>query len=208
MIRLIAESLQADDNCVDIGAHTGGLLAHMVNAAPRGRHIAYEPIPYLAEELRSRFPKVDVRCAAVSDHRGTASFAHVVNSPPWSGLRSRPLPDGSEPQVEQIEVRLEARDQALPPGYVPALIKIDVEGGEEAVIKGAIDTLCQYRPLVLFEHGAGSADVYGTTPRRIYELLVDQIRMQIFDMDEQGPDTVEEFEHAYYSHERVNFLAR
>lgn len=208
MRRLIATSLSADDNCIDIGAHTGAVLAQMVSAAPKGRHIAYEPIPYLAEDLRARFPGVDIRCAAVSDHVGTASFAHVVEVPEWSGLRSRPLPDGSDPRVEQIEVRLETLDETLPSGYVPALIKIDVEGGEEAVIEGALGTLRQHRPLVLFEHGVGSANVYGTTPRRIYELLVEQIRMEIFDLDEHGPYSLEGFERAYYANERVNFLAR
>ena len=208
MRRLIATSLKTDDNCIDVGAHTGAVLAHMVSAAPRGRHIAYEPIPHLAEALRSGFPQVDVRCAAVSDHVGTATFAHVVQVPEWSGLRSRPLPDGSEPEVEQIEVRLETLDETLRSGYIPALIKIDVEGGEEAVIEGAIDTLRRHRPLVLFEHGVGSANVYGTTPCRIYELLVEQIGMEIFDLDERGPYTVDEFERAYYANERVNFLAR
>ena len=174
-MRRLIHSLPPDANCIDVGAHGGAVLAEIVSAAPRGHHIAYEPIPHLAEALRARYPGVDVRCAAVSDREGTASFSYVRAAPEWSGLRFRPLPDGSEGDVEQIEVPLESLDGALPEGFVPALIKIDVEGAEEAVIRGAARTLRRYRPIVLFEHGAGSSDVYGTTPRSMHALLSDEL---------------------------------
>ena len=91
---------------------------------------------------------------------------------------------------------------------MPALIKIDVEGAEEAALRGAMGTLRHHRPIVLFEHGRGSADVYGTTPGRIHDLLVGELDYRIYDLDGGGPYSREEFERTYEAVERVNFVAR
>ncbi len=208
MRRLIAATLEPESNCIDIGAHAGAVLEEIVKAAPRGHHIAFEPIPQLCIGLRKRFPQVEVRCAAVSSHRGRASFAYVPDVPEWSGLKLRALPDGTEPRAEQIEVRLEALDEVLPESYRPSLIKIDVEGAEEAVLKGAMQTLRRHHPIVLFEHGVGSANVYGTSPDQIHALLAGELGYEIYDLDGRGPYTREEFERVFWANERVNFLAR
>jgi FkbM family methyltransferase len=207
MRRLIAWSLGPDSCCIDIGAHSGGVLTEMVRVAPRGRHIAYEPLPHLAEGLRTAFPGVDVRCAAVSDHAGEASFARVRAAEPWSGLIFRPLPGGVEPDVEEITVNLEVLDEALPRGFVPDLLKIDVEGAEEQVMRGAMRTLRQHQPLVIFEHGLGSANAYGTEPDEIFGLMVEGAGLRIFDLDGDGPYELERFRQAYFAHERVNWVA-
>jgi len=205
--RVIAWSLTPDSCCIDVGAHSGGVLGEIVRVAPRGRHIAYEPLPHLAERLKTDFPGVDVRCAAVSDHAGQSSFARVRAAEPWSGLVFRPLPGNAEPDVEEITVRLEALDEALPEGYVPDLVKIDVEGGEEQVMRGAVRTLREHRPTVIFEHGYGSANAYGTEPDDIFRLMVDEAGLRIFDLDGDGPYELDAFKRAYFSSERVNWVA-
>ena len=75
----------------------------------------------------------------------------------------------------------------LPDGVHPAFVKIDVEGAEEEVLLGALETLRRHRPLVAFEHGLGSADVYGTTPDRIHDLLCGQLGYEIYGLDGDGP---------------------
>jgi len=208
MRRLLAFTLRPDSCCIDAGAHRGALLAEMVRVAPHGRHVAFEPIPELAAFLREGFPGVEVHEAALSDHAGEAEFAHVRGQAEgWSGLRFRPLPTGEEAEVEQIQVRLEALDEVLPRRYRPAVIKIDVEGAEEQVFRGALKTLRRHRPVVIFEHGSGSAEEYGTTPASIHALLADEAGYRIFDLDGNGPYSLEEFEHAFYAGERVNFVA-
>ncbi len=112
------------------------------------------------------------------------------------------------PETKEIEVTLAPLDQILPSGYRVDLIKIDVEGAEQQVIEGAIETIRAQAPMVIFEHGVGSANVYGTGPLDIHELLVVQAGMRIFDLEGGGPYTAEAFEHAFNEHEHVNFLAR
>jgi FkbM family methyltransferase len=203
---LMAFALTEDSNCIDIGAHKGAMLAEMVRVAPCGKHIAYEPLPFLCKYLVDHFPSVDVRLAAVSNEEGETSFTYVKNLPTHSGFRERTYP--MQPQIERMVVRTETLDGSLPDGYVPALIKIDVEGAERLVIEGAIETISRYKPIVVFEFGRGSSDHYGTQPCHIYELLHDEAGLRIFDLDGNGPYTSGQFEETDARGGRWNFVAR
>lgn len=205
-LRLVAAAvLKPDSNCIDVGAHEGSFLVEAVRVAPLGRHIAYEPLPHLASELAARFPTVDVRPHAVSDRAGRATFVHVRSRPEMSGLRTRSYPTAEE--LDEIEVELEALDEALPNGYVPDLIKIDVEGAEFQVLRGARETIGRHRPVVVFEHGLGGADHYGTSPGDVYRLLCHELGMRIFDLDGHGPYSESEFVAMFSSPEIWNFIA-
>ena len=203
---LLTFALTEVSNCIDIGAHKGAVLAEMVRVAPYGKHIAYEPLPLMHKYLVDHFPSVDVRLAAVSNEEGETSFTYVKNLPTHSGLRERSYP--VQPRIEKIAVRMETLDGSLPVGYVPALIKIDVEGAERLVIEGAIETISKYNPIVIFELGRGSTDHYDTQPYHIYELLHDEAGLRIFDLDGNGPYTLGQFEETYSHGSHWNFVAR
>jgi len=204
LLALLARSLAPDSDCVDVGAHEGSVLREMVRLAPQGRHVAWEPLPEFARRLRSEFPAVEVREAALSDRAGERSFARVVGDPGWSGFVERPTPAGG---VETITVRSERLDDALADGVQPVFVKIDVEGAEEQVLRGALETLRRHRPLIVFEHGLGSADYYGTTPERIHDLLAGELGYGIRSLDGEGPYTRAEFAAIFARGERVNFVA-
>ena len=53
----MALTLAEDACCVDVGANVGAVLRHMVEFAPRGRHVAFEPLPELAALLAARVPR-------------------------------------------------------------------------------------------------------------------------------------------------------
>jgi FkbM family methyltransferase len=202
---VLALVLRTDSNAIDVGANEGAVLDSIVRLAPNGRHLAYEPLPDLCERLSSRFPTVDVRCAALSDVAETTEFSYVLDAPAYSGLRQRAdLPAGVD-RVQRIPVRTERLDDALADGYVPTLIKIDVEGAELQVLRGAVDTLERHRPFVLFEHGSGGADLYGTRPQDVYDLL-DGVGLRTFDLDGVGPYSREQFQ-AVFTEPVWNFLA-
>ena len=202
--QLLAFTLREDSNCIDIGCHRGEVLSQMVRLAPRGRHIAYEPVPGSHSRLAADFPGVDVRHAAVSDADGEAEFTVVPDSPSWSGLRERTYP--GTPRLERIRVRTERLDSALPDGYVPHFVKIDVEGGELQVLRGAIETLRRHRPTVWFDHGIGGSDHYGTRPADVHGLLVGELGMRIFDADGNGPYSEADFE-AVFAEPMWTFVA-
>lgn len=188
---LLSFALTADANCIDVGAHEGVFLDEILRTAPRGRHIAYEPLPHLHEALTAQFPGVDVRCAALSDRDEVTTFRWIKNMPGMSGLRERDYP--AEPDLEVIDVLTERLDYHLPPDYAPSFIKIDVEGAELLVLRGALETLRRHHPTLAFEYGRGTQFTpYGTRPGDIYDFL-NELGYRIFDLEGNGPLPIDEF---------------
>ncbi len=203
-VRLLAAAVLAPDSCcVDVGANVGQLLAVFTELAPRGRHIAYEPVPALRDDLQRRFPQVEVRGAAVTDRCGESGFFIHRRLPSRSSLH----PVGySDRELERIRVPVQSLDEGLPPGFVPRLLKLDVEGAEHLVLRGALHTLRTHRPLVLFEHQRRTASHFGTGPAEIFSLLVHEAGMRIFDMSGRQLSH-SELEAAYRRGRRRNFFA-
>ena len=199
---LLAGSLAADASCIDVGAHDGGVLREIVRCAPQGRHIAYEPLPELAAMLARQYPQVDVRAAALSDHDGEEAFLHDRTEPMRSALHAHDFTDPEN--TAEIRVLVERLDVALPDGYVPAMVKIDVEGAEAEVLRGAVETLRRHRPIVVFEHGAGG----GSSPSEVYSILAGDAGYRIFDLDGTGPYSLSEFEAAYPRPTMWNWIGR
>lgn len=170
-LAILSRVLQKDSTAVDIGASYGEMLDAIVHRAPRGRHFAFEPIPHVAEKLRQQFPGVEVHALALSDADGEAEFNHVVDNSGYSGLRRRSYPQ-EEMRIETLRVRTARLDDVLPPQQPVDFVKVDVEGGELQVFRGAERTLRTHKPVMLFEHGLGAADFYGTTPEMVYDFLV------------------------------------
>lgn len=205
---LLARELESGSDCLDAGAHVGDVIAECARLAPQGRHVAWEPLPELAARIRTRLPDVEVREAALSDRAGDRTFSRIPDDPGWSGFRVRPLPGRTEaPSAEELVVATERLDDALPPGVRPAFLKIDVEGAEAHLLRGAGRTLREHRPLIAFEHGSGSAEHHGTGPGDVHDLLF-ALRYAIEGLDGDGPFDRDAFCALFASGERVNFLAR
>lgn len=169
-VEVMRRVLREDGCAVDIGAHRGDVLRHMLALAPRGRHHAFEPLPHLAAHLRATFPGATVHEAAVSDAPGEAEFVHVANDPGYSGLRER-LYDRPDPRLERIRVAVTTLDAALPADARVAFIKLDIEGGEFHALNGGVETIRRGRPVIVFEAGPRSTGQYGVTAEAMYDLL-------------------------------------
>lgn len=202
---LMAFTLRPDSRCVDIGASVGHVFEMMVRYAPRGAHVAFEPVPSSYATLVGRFPQHRVENLALADEPGSAAFDHVVARATRSGLAD--IRTSPAEGVSRIEVRVSRLDDELRPEERVDLIKIDVEGAELRVLRGARRTLSEHRPDVVFEAGMGN----GGMSRRAALELFDELAQHghtLHDLGGAGPFDRVEFADRLLSGGTWNWLAR
>lgn len=179
---IIKQHLKPDSNCIDVGCHKGEILDMMLKCAPKGHHFAFEPIPYLYNTLAQKFKDLaTIYPYALADEKGATSFNLVKNAPAYSGLKQRHY-DIENPEIEVINVEVETLDGLLGDAKID-FIKIDVEGGEFGVLKGARNLLKNNLPTILFECGKGASDYYGTHPADIFSYLTEETGLRVFTLD-------------------------
>lgn len=211
---ILARVLERGSNCVDVGCHHGVIMDAMLRFAPEGTHFGFEPLPDLFAGLRAKYaavPQVKLFELALSEEPGTSTFQHVVTNPGYSGLLRRRY-DRPHEDVVQISVSLAKLDDVLPPDAMIRLIKVDVEGAELGVFRGGIETIRRCRPFIVFEHGLGAADFYGTRPEQVWDLLSGcGLRLALMKdwLESGGARTLtrEAFAHEFESGSNYYFLA-
>ena len=147
-------ALRPGDIVLDVGANVGvyaAVAARLVG--PEGTVLALEPLPFPREALlelvrRNGFTQVRVLPFAAGASQGSMQL-HVTTGA--SGLTSAYARGSASVPVEVERTTLDAvvEKSGCPP---PRLLKIDVEGFEFDVMKGAARLLAmENAPLVLFE---------------------------------------------------------
>jgi len=209
--QIFAKILQENSNCVDIGCHKGEVLKQMLRYSPKGNHYAFEPIPSLFETyLKNQFPEnCHLYNLGLSERESEKTFNFVVSNPAYSGFEKRSYK--GEEKIELITVQTARLDQILPESYNPDLIKIDVEGAELEVLKGSEKILARCKPVILFEHGKGASDIYGTSPEDIFDLLCSKHEFRIFTLESflKNNDSLDlsKFKALYESGQEYYFVA-
>lgn len=179
--------LCSGDTCVDIGAHVGRHMYPMFECVgTSGRILAFEPIPDLAEALRMQIESrglsktISIHQLALADRSGAANFYIAVDAPGYSGLRRRiyDVPTA----VREIEIQLRTLDE-MADGVVSSLsfIKIDAEGAEWSILRGARKTLERFRPVISFEFGETSYGVFGVDPEDVHQFFV-ELNCLVYDL--------------------------
>jgi FkbM family methyltransferase len=144
---------------LDVGAHVGFYALVAGHANPAGRVFAFEPLPLAAERLRRHIGLnglTNVECLplAAADVDGAVAF-HVPRGdalPCSAGTSAEfhaPWAHAMETtRVPSVTLDTFARERGLP---TVDLLKIDVEGGEPAVLRGAATLLETHRPDIVCE---------------------------------------------------------
>jgi len=142
---------------VDIGASWGLFSYHFARlVGGSGTVFSYEPHPMnkpALEKLAKARPNVRFRAAAVSDLNGTADLQVPVFGSRHVTAQSS-LAHGFDGQrgvrVEKVTVPTVRLDDEVGDRRV-GLVKVDVEGHEMSVLRGASETLRKYLPPMLIE---------------------------------------------------------
>jgi FkbM family methyltransferase len=154
---------------VDVGAHIGSITAAVSHHDPTVKIVAIEAMPDKAAALRKRFPGVVVHGCAVGERAGTVAFYVDTQQSGYSSL-GRPSSKGS--QVTEISVPIARLDDLVGTGAVD-VIKIDVEGAELGVLRGAGSTISASRPIVMFESALVTPSALGYTNEAMWDFFAD-----------------------------------
>ncbi len=134
---------------LDVGANAG-LFTHLVwTLRPDTRFIVFEPLPRMSGKIarwkEQKEADLTLHRAAVSEACGTAVFFASEDNDPTASLK----PEGRK--SIQLSVPTVTLDSVVPDVPV-TMIKIDVEGCECEVLRGAASTLQRTRFLIAEAH--------------------------------------------------------
>lgn len=148
-LRALSDLIVPGASAIDVGANYGVYSYHLSRLAS---HVyAYEPNPRLAARLKKAVSaNVTVIEAGLSDHVGTA----VLKIPLYVDGRQihgcGTIEDHSfDGQISQASIAIKRLDDEHYENI--GFIKIDVEGHEEAVIRGALGLINRCHPRLLVE---------------------------------------------------------
>ncbi len=144
--KAFTDNYKAGDTLFDIGAHVGYISAiAAVIGQGKGKIIAFEPRPMNAMFFRkhmhiNRFDNVTLYEAAVGETDGEVLFDT------GQGSATGHVSETGNISVKQISAGRMVINGEIPP---PHFIKIDVEGGEKAVLKDLNEVISSFRPKLL-----------------------------------------------------------
>jgi len=150
-VEAIQKTVRENDVAYDVGAHVGYfavLMGDLVGSA--GKVIAFEPrglnLGYLQKHVATNnCHNIQIVSKALGDHSGHAKLETRT------GTGTGYVSDTGDEDIEITSIDELVESGALPP---PTFLKIDVEGGEMAVLRGAQKVIESQRPrMILATHG-------------------------------------------------------
>lgn len=156
-VALVREYIQPGDIVLDVGAHKGAYTWWMrQGVGAKGQVYAFEPQAILAEALRSLVAQrnwTNVRVESLGLSSRPSNLPLLVPRGGTSPGASFERPAGKDLDGEIFNVPVTTVDDWLEEHdhRQVRLIKVDVEGHELEVFRGATRTLSRHRPALLFE---------------------------------------------------------
>ncbi|HEY1435245.1 MAG TPA: FkbM family methyltransferase [Thermoanaerobaculia bacterium] len=154
-IAALTGAIRPGDVAVDVGANKGSYLPWLARAARPGTVVAFEPQPDLAAYLvracrAARLSNVVVEPVGVSERAGTRTL-HVPGERPSPGASFEPAVAGLTAGRDARVAVVSLDEYFCSEARRIAAVKVDVEGHELAVLRGAAAVIEKHGPLVVYE---------------------------------------------------------
>lgn len=152
LTRLLPRLLPQDGVALDIGANAGAIALSMAHLVPRGEVIAFEAAPANADRLqanvaRTAMANVRVERIALYDRRCELALSYLDEHSGGASVSTEPQAAATT-RIAAITLD----DWADAHGLTRVdLVKLDVEGSEVRVLRGARATLARFRPALVVE---------------------------------------------------------
>jgi FkbM family methyltransferase len=160
---------------VDVGANDGDFIRAVTRLAAPAAAIAFEPLPACAQSLRpliESLPAGQLHQVAVGASSGEVELNCTGDSrmssvlSPQTGIHAS-YREGDHKIARKLKVRMVRLDDHIAPNIRIGLLKVDVQGYELEVLRGATRTLDQTEALLIeinytphYEGAAGFEEVH------------------------------------------------
>src|SRR5690606_26520955 len=154
--------VQQSLNLYDVGANIGLFSLFFSKFQPKAQIISFEAVPETVEmlkrNLKANAVTVSIVDKALSSDDGFTDFFishHHKSSLLQNWASDRGTKQVGKITVETVKIDTYCKQNAM---LLPDLVKIDVEGAGDKVLKGAYETIKRKRPVILFESHLGAED--------------------------------------------------
>lgn len=181
--RLLKLLCRRGDVVFDIGANTGSHALPMASyVGDEGRVYAFEPVPWAMRRMQrnlelNSFRNITLELVALSDEKTEmemkfrASFR--IGSASGVGLEGK-IDESWWNECEQVRVRIERLDDYVADHGIDRLdlIKLDVDGFEGKVLRGAKQTLRRFKPYIIMEVAPAWTEMRGDSVEAVLDDLM------------------------------------
>lgn len=162
--------LRPDDLFVDVGANVGS-YSILACSAVGASGVAFEPVPSTFQRLSENLNLNHLQGKVQAVNKGVGDKNGVIHFTSKHDTTNHALANG-EIGEDSVPVQITTLDSELQ-GLNPALIKIDVEGFETPVLRGAADTLSKPSLVAVIMELNGSGSRYGFDESGILKTMLD-----------------------------------
>lgn len=179
--RKLYSLIQANFVCIDIGANIGETTLNFAQIAKNGKVYSFEPVPFLFEQLIKNISLNDYNNIAafniaIADNEEDLFFEMPSNKNS-AGISLNKQQAGTAKRVVGTTLDNFIRQQNIP--HID-FIKIDVEGFEYFVLKGATQTILQHRPILFIEIDNSYLSAKNTSEKEVLSYLQNKLGYTLY----------------------------
>ena len=154
-VKLLRSVIAESSVMLDIGGNIGVYSTILEDLVGSKNLYIFEPLPYLYRDLKNRFENAHVFNLALSDkeEKGKIRVPFIDGTRNDARATFNSHTELNQTGTDEIAVQLVPLDAFAKKINFQSigLIKIDVEGHELAVLNGAVETILQFKPLIVIE---------------------------------------------------------
>lgn len=174
--RAFVNTLEAGDIVYDVGAHIGTYsLIALFKTGNQGKVVAYEPHGFTRHYLEQHLEwnggqdRTIIRGVCCGASSGTTDFYCLPDQA--EGMNGIVPVEGFQKTTAQVTT---IDSEVAEIGLIPSIIKIDVEGAEWDVLKGAEHTINTHHPRIFLSLHPIALKKVNTTPQMILDWLIER----------------------------------
>lgn len=175
--KVLFDLVKPDSQVVDIGGNIGSFALRFARKAPRGRVVSFEPHPdtfakLVTNKSLNALSNLEVRNLGIGEVETVHRLHQVVASN--SGMNRIITAAEVDPALPFKEITVVPLAKGLAGTAIQRvdLLKIDVEGFEDAVLQGSADIIQRDRPVLFIELIDSNLRENGSSARQLLQRVI------------------------------------